>query len=76
MEELADIHKSGNTIIMVTHNPDLTAYASRVITMLDGKINTDTKDVAIKKDVRSEKRALGEKPKSIKKSKAKRKAKK
>ena len=26
---------------MVTHNPELTSYASRVITMLDGKIDTD-----------------------------------
>lgn len=42
MEELADLHKRGNTIIMVTHNPRLTTYASRVITMLDGKIDTDT----------------------------------
>lgn len=42
MEELAELHKSGNTIIMVTHNPSLTTYATRVITMLDGKINTDT----------------------------------
>ncbi len=43
MEELADIHRRGNTIIMVTHNPDLLSYASRVITMLDGKIDTDEK---------------------------------
>lgn len=43
MEELAEIHRRGNTIIMVTHNPDLTSYASRVITMLDGKIDTDDK---------------------------------
>jgi putative ABC transport system ATP-binding protein len=42
MEELSDLHKHGNTIIMVTHNPDLTTYASRVITMLDGQIDTDT----------------------------------
>jgi putative ABC transport system ATP-binding protein len=42
MEELSDLHKKGNTIIMVTHNPDLTTYASRVITMLDGQIDTDT----------------------------------
>ncbi len=45
MEELSDIHKRGNTIIMVTHNPRLTTYASRVITMLDGKIDTDTGNV-------------------------------
>ncbi len=42
MQELSDLHKLGNTIIMVTHNPNLTTYASRVITMLDGKIDTDT----------------------------------
>jgi putative ABC transport system ATP-binding protein len=44
MEELSDLHKRGNTIIMVTHNPRLTTYASRVITMVDGKIDTDTKN--------------------------------
>ncbi len=42
MEELSDLHQKGNTIIMVTHNPNLTTYASRVITMLDGKVDTDT----------------------------------
>lgn len=42
MEELSDIHARGNTIIMVTHNPDLTSYASRVIRMLDGRIDSDT----------------------------------
>lgn len=55
MEELADIHKKGNTIIMVTHNPNLTTYATRVITMLDGKIDTDTKDVKIEKKATSKK---------------------
>ena len=43
MEELSDLHKRGNTIIMVTHNPRLTTYSSRVITMLDGQIDTDSK---------------------------------
>ena len=43
MEELSDLHKKGNTIIMVTHNPNLTSYASRVINMLDGQIASDTK---------------------------------
>jgi putative ABC transport system ATP-binding protein len=42
MEELSELHKKGNTIIMVTHNPNLTTYASRVITMLDGQIDTDS----------------------------------
>lgn len=43
MEELAALHEQGNTIIMVTHNPALTSYATRVINMLDGKIASDTK---------------------------------
>lgn len=68
MEELSDIHRRGNTIIMVTHNPDLTTYASRVITMVDGKIATDTKNVTIDKKVKSDKRPLGNLLKSKRKS--------
>ena len=45
MEELRSIHAAGNTIIMVTHNPNLTTYATRVIRMLDGHIDTDIKTV-------------------------------
>ena len=43
MEELKEIHSEGNTIIMVTHNPNLVTYATRVINMLDGRIDTDIK---------------------------------
>ena len=46
MEELKAIHEEGNTIIMVTHNPALTVYATRVIHMLDGQIDTDVKTVS------------------------------
>ncbi len=45
MEELKKIHSEGNTIIMVTHNPSLLTYATRVINMLDGHIDTDIKTV-------------------------------
>jgi len=38
MELLADIHKMGNTIIFVTHNPELTRYATKVVYMHDGGI--------------------------------------
>lgn len=41
MELLTEIHKSGNTVIMVTHNPELTRYASRVLYMHDGSIVYD-----------------------------------
>jgi putative ABC transport system ATP-binding protein len=43
MELLADIHKHGNTVIFVTHNPELTRYATRVIYMHDGQIIHDEK---------------------------------
>lgn len=43
MEELADIHRQGNTIIMVTHNPDVAIYADRIIQMVDGTIASDSK---------------------------------
>jgi putative ABC transport system ATP-binding protein len=43
MELLADIHKMGNTIIFVTHNPELTRYATRVVYMHDGGIIHDEK---------------------------------
>jgi putative ABC transport system ATP-binding protein len=63
MEELSDLHKRGNTIIMVTHNPTLTTYASRVITMLDGQIDTDTKALIIETEPApvTAKRPLGKK---------------
>lgn len=66
MEELADIHRRGNTIIMVTHNPELTSYASRVITMLDGKIDTDEK---VSKEVFSQKLTIAKDQEEVKANK-------
>ncbi len=41
MELLSEIHTSGNTILFVTHNPELTRYATRVVYMRDGAIVQD-----------------------------------
>ena len=41
MELLKDIHQLGNTVLLVTHNPELTRYASRVLYMYDGAIQHD-----------------------------------
>jgi ABC-type bacteriocin/lantibiotic exporter with double-glycine peptidase domain len=41
---------------MVTHNANLTTYASRVITMLDGKIDTDSHDAIAKPEMTKSKR--------------------
>lgn len=43
MELLNEVHRMGNTILMVTHNPDLTRYATRVLYMYDGAIVRDEK---------------------------------
>lgn len=43
MELLSEIHKMGNTILFVTHNPELTRYATRVVYMHDGAIIQDEK---------------------------------
>ncbi|HEY4161178.1 MAG TPA: ABC transporter ATP-binding protein [Candidatus Saccharimonadales bacterium] len=41
MELLSEIHKTGNTVIFVTHNPELTRFATRVMYMQDGAIKYD-----------------------------------
>lgn len=37
-----DIHKAGNTVIMVTHEEEIAAHARRVIRLRDGMIESDT----------------------------------
>ena len=41
MELLREVHQMGNTILLVTHNPELTRYANRVLYMHDGSIVRD-----------------------------------
>ncbi len=38
------IHKQGNTVILVTHEPDIALYAHRIIRLRDGLIESDTKN--------------------------------
>ena len=41
MEILVDLYKKGHTIIIVTHDPNIAEYASRVIEIKDGNIVND-----------------------------------
>lgn len=41
MDILGKIHNDGNTVILVTHEEDISKYAHRVIRLLDGLIETD-----------------------------------
>jgi putative ABC transport system ATP-binding protein len=36
-----NLHANGNTIIVVTHEPDIAEYAHRVVTIRDGVIASD-----------------------------------
>ena len=44
MEIFNNLHLNGNTIILVTHEPDIAEYAHRVIKLRDGLIETDEKN--------------------------------
>lgn len=70
MQELKSIHDAGNTIIFVTHNPELTVYADRIIHMMDGQIFSDSKHPEPEPDP-LDKRALGRPKKTGKKKTAK-----
>lgn len=41
MKLFGDIHSNGNTVILVTHEEDIAAYAHRVIRLRDGIIESD-----------------------------------
>lgn len=47
MTLLVDIHKAGNTIILVTHEESIARYAHRIIRLIDGKISSDEKNKSI-----------------------------
>ena len=46
MGVFARLHQSGNTIIVVTHEPDIAGYAHRVISIRDGQVEKDVKRAA------------------------------
>ena len=45
---LEEIHKMGNTVIVVTHEEDIAQHAHRIIRLMDGKINVDEANKKIK----------------------------
>jgi len=46
MGVFARLHESGNTIVLVTHEADIAAYAHRVISIRDGQVEKDVPRVA------------------------------
>ena len=43
LQTLKDLHKSGKTIILITHDNDIAAQAERVVRLADGVIVSDSK---------------------------------
>ena len=41
MKIFDELHRSGNTIILVTHEDDIAKYSNRIVRLLDGKIVSD-----------------------------------
>jgi putative ABC transport system ATP-binding protein len=46
MGVFARLHEGGNTIVLVTHEPDIAAYAHRVVSIRDGQVEKDVPRVA------------------------------
>lgn len=44
-----ELHKQGNTIILVTHEEDIARYAHRIIRLKDGNVESDTVNTNINK---------------------------
>ena len=42
MELLSDLHQSGRTVLVVTHDPRMTSYATHTVQLLDGRIVSET----------------------------------
>ncbi|GAB4341596.1 MAG: ABC transporter ATP-binding protein [Calditrichia bacterium] len=42
MEIFDQLHAAGNTIILVTHEPDIAEHADRIIRLRDGRVESDT----------------------------------
>ena len=40
------LHEGGNTIVLVTHEPDIAAHAHRAIHIRDGQVEKDVKRAA------------------------------
>jgi putative ABC transport system ATP-binding protein len=46
MELFGSLHQQGITVVLVTHDPAIAAYAERIVTFADGRIAADRRDRA------------------------------
>jgi putative ABC transport system ATP-binding protein len=50
MRLFSEIHRKGNTIILVTHEADIARYAHRIIRLRDGIVESDKANPNIRVD--------------------------
>jgi putative ABC transport system ATP-binding protein len=46
MELLKELHRAGSTVVMVTHNDQYTRYATRTVTLFDGRFVDERAEMA------------------------------
>ncbi|MDX2120582.1 MAG: ABC transporter ATP-binding protein [Gemmatimonadota bacterium] len=44
MRVFADLHRQGQTIVVVTHEPSIAAHAERVVVLRDGRLDSDVRN--------------------------------
>ena len=42
MDVLTELHRQGNTIILVTHEEEISRYSKRIVRLRDGTVESDT----------------------------------
>jgi putative ABC transport system ATP-binding protein len=47
MRVFADLHHGGQTVIMVTHEPDIAAHAERTVVLRDGRVESDRRKAGL-----------------------------
>lgn len=63
MELLSEVHRDGHTVLLVTHNPELTRYATRIVYMQDGLVVHDEQTEPGKVPARA-RRLISQQPKT------------
>jgi len=49
MEIFEEIHNNGNTVILVTHEPDIAEHAHRIVRLRDGVVESDVRNEEIRR---------------------------